>query len=192
MAMLRVHRRLPGGWWCTWQQPMPMELDVVVVGTVLGQKDCSLALPTAVGMLVLLVESVHECGAAEQCATPIALGNVSSMMHVRICHAHTRAVMFGICRKQGCVLVSQAVEVVNLPLQPAKLMLMCMSHHLSVLDSVEGVDAGGQTQACACGAGCEWHGVLSFEVCYVLLQLTVRLLVGVHFALCLSELSVCS
>lgn len=88
--------------------------------------------------------------------------------------------------------MSKVAEVIDLLLQLDKLMLMLMSCCLSMLDSVEGVDAGGQTQAHVCSTGCKWRGMLLFEVCYVLLQLTVRLLVGVHFMLHLSELPVCS
>ena len=148
-----------------------------------------------------LVVSVHDPAAAEQCAACAAMGELVLVcisqwlavecMSVAIAahHAHTGAATLGIIHKQGCVV---AAEVVNLPPQLDKLAFVLVSRRLSVLDSVEGVDTGGQTHACVCGAGYEWRGMLSLEVRYASLQLAVRLLVGVHFALCLSELSVCS
>ena len=167
---------------------MLTELDVVMVGMVLSQKDCGLALPTVVGMLMQLVMSVHERGAAEQCAASRALGDVSGATHVRICHACAGAVTFSICHEQGCVF---AVEVVDLLLQLDNFVLTLVSCRLGVFDSVGGVDAGGQTHACVCGAGCKRRGVLSLKHCYVLLQLTVRLFVGMRLLSCLSELCVC-
>ena len=68
---------------------------------------------------------------------------------------------------------------------------MLVSCRLGVLDGVEGVDAGGQTHARACGAGCERRGVLLLEVRYASLQLAVRLLVGMRFAPRLGELCAC-
>ena len=59
---------------------MLTELDAVVVGTVLSQKDCTLALPAAVSVLVQLIESVHEPGAAEQCAAHVALGDTPMLL----------------------------------------------------------------------------------------------------------------
>ena len=90
---------------------MPTQHDVVMVGTVLSQKDRGLAPPAAVGVLVQLVESVREPWAAEQRAASIALGDVSGARRVRIRHARAGAATFGICREQGRV---SAVEVVNL------------------------------------------------------------------------------
>ena len=92
-----------------------------MVGTVLGQKDCGLAAPAVVGVLVQLVESVHERGTAEQRADCIALGDVSGSTRVRICHACAGAATFGIRCEQGCVPASKAVEVIDLPLQLDKL-----------------------------------------------------------------------
>ena len=57
-----------------------MQPDVVMVGTVLSQKDCGLALPAAVGMLMQPVVSVHEPGATEQRAARVALGNVPMLL----------------------------------------------------------------------------------------------------------------
>ena len=96
------------------------------------------------------------------------------------CHTHTGAATLRIIRKQGCV---AAAEVIDLLLQLNKLALAFVSRRLSVLDSVEGVDAGGQIHACVCGVGCEWCGVLSLELRYATLQLTVDLFVGMCFAL---------
>ena len=89
---------------------MLTELDAVMVGTVLSQKDCGLALPAVVGVLVQLVGSVHKRGTAEQRAACMALGDVSSATRVRICHACAGAATFGIHREQGCVFVSKVVE----------------------------------------------------------------------------------
>jgi hypothetical protein len=57
----------------TWQQPVQMQVDVVMVSPVLSQKDCGLAPATLVSVLVQLVARVCEAGAGEQCATGIAL-----------------------------------------------------------------------------------------------------------------------
>ena len=128
-----------------------MQPDVVMVGTVLSQKDCGLALPAAVSVLVLLVASVHEPRAAEQCATHIALGNVPMPQQQLVLqcvsvvcavhHVHTGAATFSISHKQGCV---AAVEVVDLLSQLSNLTLVLVSCCLSMFDSIEGVDTGGQ------------------------------------------------
>ena len=112
---------------------MPTQHDVVMVGAVLGQKDRGLAPPAAVGVLVQLVESVREPWAAEQRAASIALGDVSGARRVRIRHARAGAATFGICREQGCVF---AVEVVDLPLQLDKLVLVFVSCRFGVLGGV--------------------------------------------------------
>ena len=167
---------------------MPTQHDVVMVGTVLSQKDRGLAPPAAVGVLVQLVESVREPWAAEQHAASIALGDVSSVTCVRIRHARAGAATFGICREQGCVF---AVEVVDLLLQLDKLVLMFVSCQLGMLGSVEGVDFGQQIHAFAHSIGCEQCSVLSLKLCYVLLQLAVCLPVGMCLVSCLSELCAC-
>ena len=159
-----------------------------MVGTVLGQKDRGLAPPAAVGVLVQLVESVREPWAAEQRAASIALGDVSGATRVRIRHARAGAATFGICREQGCVF---AVEVVDLPLQLDKLVLVFVSCRLGVLGGVEGVDFGRQIHAFARSVGREQRGVLSLELCYAPLQLAVCLPVGMRLASCLGELCAC-
>jgi len=122
---------------------VPTKLDAVVVGTVLGQKDCFLAPPAAVGVLVQLAASVYECGAAEKRATCVALGD-APMLWLWLAfertsvasaarHARTGAATLGIVREQGCVV---AAEVVDLLLQPDVLALVLLSRRLGVLDSV--------------------------------------------------------
>ena len=131
---------------------MPTKLDAVVVGTVLGQKDCFLAPPAAVGVLVQLAASVYECGAAEQRAACVALGD-APMLWLWLAfertsvasaarHARTGAATLGIVREQGCV---AAVEVVNLPPQLDNLALVFVSHQLSGLGSTETVSVEGWT-----------------------------------------------
>ena len=170
---------------------MPTELDAVMVGMVLGQKDCGLAASAVISMLMQLIESVYKHRTAEQRAACIALGDVSGLTWVRIGHACARAATFSMCCEQGCVSVSKAVDVVDLLLQLHKLMLMLMSRRLGILYSIEDADTGGQTHACARSVGCEQRGVLSLEPCYMALQLAVCLLVGMHLMLCLSELCAC-
>jgi hypothetical protein len=82
---------------------------VVVVGTVLGQKDCGLAPPAAVGVLVQPVASVHEPGAAEQRAARVALGDAPMLLQwlalecasaaIAARHARTGAATLGIGRE---------------------------------------------------------------------------------------------
>ena len=75
-----------------------MQPDVVMVGTVIGQKDCGLAPPAAVGMLMQLVASVHEPGAAEQCAACIALGDWSMLLqHQSRDHVCATGSLRGMC-----------------------------------------------------------------------------------------------
>ena len=125
-----------------------------MVGMLLSQKDCGLASesPTAVGMLMQLVASVHEPRAAEQCATCVALGNVpmpwrrlalqhASVVHA-VCHICAGAATFSISCEQGCV---AAVEVMDSLLQLNKLTWLFVSRRLGRPGSMHAVSVEGRT-----------------------------------------------